>query len=220
MLWCAKLNYNYVSLNFFYIMKIGNINVIVKNGNIAEEKVDCIVIHEFNDSAFFSNIAEDIIDCGMKEGFDLYDAAVQKQPLPLGHVMITESGLKNIKLAHVSTVNSQKETQFKVIFDAILMLLLEAEKQEMRTIAIPQLGVGFLGFLTPEQSASAIFGAVNQFAIHYPDSNIKEIRLVICYSSTVPAETVLSKQSFEFENEIGEKQFSFEAWLEEMVARI
>ena len=28
----------------FFIMNIGSINVIVKNGNIAGEKVDCIVI--------------------------------------------------------------------------------------------------------------------------------------------------------------------------------
>ena len=150
----------------------------------------------------------------------IYDAIVHQEPLVLGRVLITESGLKDIKLAHVSTVNSQKETQFKVIFDAVLTTLLEDEKHGMKTIAIPELGTGIIGFLTQEQSARAIFSAVNQFAIHCPDSNIKEIRLVIFRSSTVPAETVLSKQSFEFENEIGEKQFSFEAWLEEMVARI
>ena len=201
-------------------MNIGSINVIVKNGNIAEEKVDCIVIPEFTDWASYGGVGAAISACGMEKGLALYDTAVQQKPLALGHVMITESGLKNIKLAHVSTVNSQKETQFKVIFDAVLMVLLEAEKQGMKTIAIPELGTGVIGFLTQEQSARAIFCAVNQFSTRYLNSKIEEIRLVIFRNSTVPAETVLSKQSFEFENEIGEKQFNFEAWLEEMVMNI
>lgn len=201
-------------------MNIGSISIIVKNGNIAKEKVDCIVVPEFSNCASYGGVGAAISACGMKRGLYLYDTAVQQEPLALGHIMITESGVTNIKLAHISTVNSQKETQFRVIFDAVLRVLAEAEKQGMKTIAIPELGTGVIGFLTQEQSARAIFSAVYQFSKLCPDSKIEEIRLIVFCNSTVPAETVLSQRLFEFKNEIGEKRFDVEAWIGEMVCNI
>ena len=101
-------------------MKIWNIEVIIKNGNIAVENADCIVVPEFNDCAFYGGVGASIADCGMRCGLDIYNAAAQTKPLESGQVMITEAGLKNIKLAHVATVNAEKAEQFRVVLKTFL----------------------------------------------------------------------------------------------------
>ena len=126
-------------------MNIGNIEVIIKNGNIAVENTDCIVVPEFNDCASYGGVGASIANCGMRRGLDIYNAAAQTKPLESGQVMITESGLKDIKLAHLATVNAEKTEQFRVVFEAVLRLLAEAEKQGIKTIAIPELGTGIIG---------------------------------------------------------------------------
>ncbi len=197
-------------------MNIGNIEITIKRGNIAVEKADCIVVPEFNDCASYGGVGASLTDCGMRKGLDIYNEAVEKKPLESGQVMITESGLKNIKLAHVATVNAEKDEQFRVVFEAVLRLLAEAEKQGITTIAIPELGTGIIGSLTQEQSARAIFAAVNQFSLHYPNTAINTVKLVIFRSSTAPAEKVLSSRSFDFKDEIGAKEFNIVEWLEGM----
>ena len=197
-------------------MNIGNIEVIIKNGNVALENVDCIVVPEFNDCASYGGVGASIADCGMRRGLDIYNAAAQTKPLESGQVMITESGLKNIKLAHVATVNAEKTEQFRVVFEAVLRLLAEAEKQGITTIAIPELGTGIIGSLTQEQSARAIFAAVNEYVLHNSKTNIERLTLVIFRSSTTPAEEVLTRGRFDYQEEIGAKEFSVSEWFEGM----
>lgn len=197
-------------------MNIGNIEVIIKNGNVALENADCIVVPEFNDCASYGGVGAAISDCGMRHGLNIYHEAVQQNPLTSGQIMITESGLKNIKLAHLATVSAEKAEQFRVVFEAVLRLLAEAEKQRIKTIAMPELGTGIIGYLTQEQSARAIFAAVNQFSLHYPNTAINTVKLVIFRSSTAPAEKVLSSRSFDFKDEIGAKEFNIVEWFEGM----
>ena len=197
-------------------MNIGNIEVIIKNGNVALENADCIVVPEFNDCASYGGVGAAISDCGMRKGLDIYNEAVQKKPLESGQVMITESGLKNVKLAHVATVNAEKDEQFRVVFEAVLRLLAEAEKQGIKTIAMPELGTGIIGNLTQKQSARAIFAAVNQYVLHNSETNIESLTLVIFRSSTTPAEEVLARGRFDYKEEIGAKEFSIVEWFEGM----
>lgn len=197
-------------------MNIGNIEITIKRGNIAVEKADCIVVPEFNDCASYGGVGASLTDCGMRKGLDIYNEAVEKKPLESGQIMITESGLKDIKLAHLATVNAEKDEQFRVVFEAVLRLLTEAEKQGIKTIAIPELGTGIIGHLTQEQSARAIFAAVNEYVLHNPKTNIGRLTLVIFRSSTMPAEKVLSSRSFDFKDEIGAKEFNIVEWLEGM----
>ena len=197
-------------------MNIGNIEVIIKNGNVALENADCIVVPEFNDCASYGGVGAAISDCGMRHGLNIYHESVQQNPLTSGQIMITESGLKNIKLAHLATVSAEKAEQFRVVFEAVVRLLAEAEKQGIKTIAMPELGTGIIGYLTQEQSARTIFAAVNQFSLHYPNTAINTVKLVIFRSSTAPAEKVLSSRSFDFEDEIGAKEFNIVEWLEGM----
>lgn len=194
-------------------MKIRNVDVIVKNGNIAMENVDCIVVPEFTNSASYGGVGGAIAANGMCSGLDRYEFAVQKKPLKYGEIMITDSGKNNIQLAHVATAGAGKSEQFRVVFEAILRVLQEADKRKFSRIAIPELGTGIIGRLTQDQSARVIFSAIDQFSIRYPDSCVKEVRLVIFRNSTVPAETVLASQSFDFKIETGEKKINLAEWL-------
>lgn len=69
--------------------KIGNIDIVVKNGNIAEENADLIVVPEFNSSASCGGVGYAIINAGMQAGLDFYNKAAQKKPFKCGDVMIT-----------------------------------------------------------------------------------------------------------------------------------
>ena len=197
-------------------MNIGNIEVIIKNGNVALENADCIVVPEFNDCASYGGVGAAISDCGMRHGLNIYHEAVQQNPLTSGQIMITESGLKNIKLAHLATVSAEKAEQFRVVFEAVVRLLAEAEKQGIKTIAMPELGTGIIGYLTQEQSARAIFAAVNEYVLHNSKTNIERLTLVIFRNSTTPAENVLARGKFDYQEEIGAKEFSVTKWFEGM----
>lgn len=197
-------------------MKIGKISILVKNGNLATEDVACIVVPEFKDCASYGGVGAAIYACGMSKGLDTYDKAVQQKPLNYGDVLITDSGKDNIKLAHVATAGATKDKQFEAVFKAVVRVLMEADKLNLPTIAVPEIGTGIIGSLTQEQSAKAIFAAVYQFGKLYPNAKVKEVRLVIYRSSILPAEKILSEQSFEYQNEVGEKEFNFAEWAIEM----
>lgn len=196
--------------------KIGNIAVIIKNGDIAAENVECLVVPQFKDCASYAAVGGSIAKKGMRKGLDIYDEAVSHRPFDYGSVLLTESGKNGIYLAHVATAGAEKDKQFKVIFKAILQVLTEADNLGIKTIAVPELGTGIIGNLTQTQSAKAIFAAVSQFSQLKPQNTIEEIRLVIYNKPIEPAEKVLSQKTFDFKDEIGEKAFNLTEWLEGM----
>lgn len=119
-------------------------------------------------------------------------------------------------ILNVATVGAGKEIQFKCVFKAMLQVLLTAEKLNIKTIAVPELGTGIIGFLTQEQSARAILSAVYRYEQFYPNPRVEEINIIIFRGSTMPAEKVLSEGNLTFEDEKGRKPFDQVAWLREM----
>ena len=176
--------------------KIGNIDIVVKNGNIAEEKADLIVVPEFNSSASGGGVGCAIINAGMQAGLDLYDKAAQKKPFNCGDVMITKSGKRGIALAHVATVSASAQEQPVAVVKAVFNTLKSANDKNLQNIAVPELGTGIIGNLTQEQSAQLIFNAVYEFAKANPDSNVKKVSLVIYRASLDPAIRVLANKTY------------------------
>lgn len=195
-------------------MKINNVKVVIKNGNIAVENVDCIVVPQFNICASYGGVGAAIYAAGMEKGLELYDEKAYKQPFKYGEALITESGKTGVKLAHVATAGASSEEQSRVVFEAMFRVLMSAKEQGVKTIAVPEIGTGIIGTLTAKQAAMAIFGAIYQFSKQFPEACIETVTLVIYRGSLAPAEEVLSEQSYvEFKPEAGEKQFSFSEWL-------
>ena len=103
----------------------------------------------------------------------------------------------------------------------MFQVLVSANSLGLKSIAVPEIGTGIIGTLTPEQSAKAIFAAIAKFTTIYPEARIEEVTLVIYRGSTAPAEKVLSEQSYIEKNGCikdmrGEKKFNMAEWLKEM----
>lgn len=199
-------------------MKIGKINIVVKQGNIASENVDCIVVPEFDSCASYGGVGYAICAAGMEAGLEAYDEEVSKKPLAFGEELITPSGKEGVWLAHVATAGAKADEQFYCVTKAVLQALISANDVGIKTIAVPELGTGIIGTLTPEQSAKAIFLAVENFnAIRNEDTTIQELRFVVYQGSTEPAEKVLAEKTYsEAKPEKGQKEFDICEWLKEI----
>ena len=177
--------------------KIGNIDIVVKNGNIAEENADLIVVPEFNSSASGGGVGYAIINAGMQAGLDFYNKAAQKKPFKCGDVMITTSGKRGVKLAHVATVSANAQEQPVAVVKAVFNTLKSANDKKLQHVAIPELGTGIIGNLTQEQSARLIFNAVYEFAKVNPDSNVNKVSLIIYGRASLdPAIQVLANKTY------------------------
>ncbi|MBP5399794.1 MAG: macro domain-containing protein [Alphaproteobacteria bacterium] len=197
--------------------QIGKIKITIKQGNIAAEDVDCIMVPEFNDCASYGGVGYAIKNAGMEDGLCAYTMAVKKNPLATGEEMITPSGKVGIMLAHVATIEANANEQFYVVTKAVLQTLISADALGVKTIAVPELGTGIIGSLTPEQSAKAIFSALNHFNTICPGNAMQELRLVIYGGSTKPAEKVLEEQSYrDAKPEKGQKKFDLIKWVKEI----
>lgn len=196
---------------------INNIKINVKNGNVATEKADCIVVPQFDSCASYGGVGRAIEIAGMAAGLEAYDKAATQKPFKFGDVLITRSGKAGVRLAHIVTAGVCKNEQFKVVLNAIFQMLVLAKDLKIHTIAVPEVGTGIIGHLTPEQSAKAIFGAIYQFSLKYPESGIEEIAFVIYHGSTAEAEEVLSQKSYlDLKDEKGKKDFDMAEWMHEM----
>ncbi len=195
--------------------KIENIDIVVKNGNIATEKADCIVVPQFDSCASYGGVGYAIEAAGMIAGLDAYDKAAQKKPFKFGDMMITESGKPGVKLAHVATAGADKKEQPVAVVKAIFSTLVSANGQKLQHVATPELGTGIIGNLTQEQSAQAIFNAVYEFAKANPKASIKQVSLVIFRGSLEPALKVLKDKTYMKlpANMIGGKEFNMGVWL-------
>lgn len=200
--------------------RIGNIKIGVKIGNVAAEGAQLIVVPEFNDCASYSSVGYAIQVAGMGAGLEAYDKAVQGNVFSYGDVLITESGKPGVKLAHVATAGAKPDAQFGVVLRAMYQVLVLANAFGIESIAVPEIGTGVIGSLTPEQSAQAIFAAIAKFAERFPENIIQEVILVVYRGSTSPAETVLLNHSYNDIKSIddmkGKKEFNMAEWLKEM----
>ena len=189
--------------------KIGKIRIVVKQGNIATEDVDCIMVPEFNDCASYGGVGYAINAAGMSAGLEAYDDMVKNTPLAYGEERITPSGKEGVMLAHVATAGANEDEQFYIVAKAVIQALLSADALGVKTIAIPELGTGIIGTLTQEQSAKAIFYAVENFNTVCNENTLQEVRLVVYRGATAPAEKVLAEQSYHnAKPEKGQKEFA------------
>jgi len=202
-------------------MKINTIEVGVKNGNIATEAADCIVVPEFENCASRGGVGYAIEAAGMAEGLDAYDAIVERQARQFGDAIITPSGKPGVAIAHVATAGADEEKQFGVVNTAVYKTLVAAAAHGLSHVALPELGTGIIGSLTQEQSAKSIFNAVHRFSTEHPSSSVRNVSLIIFRGSTTPAEKVLAEKSYiDLNAEKGKKPIDSHKVLAEVISML
>lgn len=148
---------------------------------------------------------------------DNYDKLAHANNYPTSSVILTESGVRGILLAHLTTAETNEDDQFMVIFKTIGKLMRKCDEAGIKTVAIPELRTGVIGNLTQTQSAKAIFGAVYKYAVNHKKGKIESVTLVVYGDDTHAAEQVLADETYKnFQNESGAKEFDIGTCLEEM----
>lgn len=199
--------------------KIGKINVQVVSGNIATMPVDAIVVPQFTDCASYGGVGGAICRYGARAGIDEYNALAQKSPFFYGDAVITPShGGTSKYLIHVATVGETAKSSFTITCKAVFGALLMADDKGIKSLAVPAIGSGIIGHLTIEQSAKAIFSAVEMFSQSREINGIENITMVIygLPDEVAPAQEVLENGSYhDVTDEVGQKKFDVAEWFAE-----
>lgn len=194
--------------------KIGKIRVIVKQGNIALEDVDCIVVPHPNNSASSEGIAALVKAAGMEEGLKVYDEIVRKTPLDYGEEWVVPKSGK--MLSNVSLIGVHTNKLFYAVAKGVLQSLTSADALGAKSVAIPELGTGYTGKFTPEQAAQVVLYGIELFDTICVENTVQEVRLVTV-GSDAPAQKVLAEKSYhEAHPKRGQKKFDLYVWLDEI----
>lgn len=137
-----------------YVTEICDINVKVRKGDLTVLFVDAIVNPANTGGSMGGGVAGAI----KMAGGDLVEKqAMAAGPIALGTAVLTEAGdLSNLFVIHAPTVDEPAgASSADMIRAAVSAALLEAEKAELETIAMPGMGTG-VGGVPFEEAAKAI----------------------------------------------------------------
>jgi len=153
----------------------------VRIGDITEETVDAIVNEANSNLQHSSGIAGALAQTGGRDIQIQSDRWIRKYgPVPPGRIAVTEAGTLSVKrIIHaVSPLwrggNSNEDHEY---WDAVWHSLESANKHKFKNIAIPAIGIGFLGF-PKERCAYLLVDCVSKFWMKYPKAKLREVRFV------------------------------------------
>jgi len=153
----------------------------VRIGDITEETVD-VIVNEANSNLQHNNgIAGILSQVGGRDIQIQSDRWVRKYgPVPPGHVAVTDAGaLQAKRVIHAVPPiwrggNSNEDHEY---WEAVWHALEASHKHRFKSVAIPAIGIGFLGF-PQERAAYLLVDCVSKFWLKYPKSKVREVRFV------------------------------------------
>ncbi|MEM3444869.1 MAG: macro domain-containing protein [Thermoplasmata archaeon] len=143
-----------------YRFAVGNLEVILRQGDITEEAVDAIVNAANNHFWMGGGVAGAI---KRKGGAEIEREAVKKGPVEVGKCIWTHGGKLRAKyVIHAAVMGQDLTTDAGKIATATGNALRMAEELGVKTIAFPALGTGVGGFDYSE-CAKIMLGEVAKF---------------------------------------------------------
>lgn len=153
----------------------GNVQVVVKKGDLTKEEADIIVNAANNEGYMGGGVAAAL---KKKGGTAIEDEAVAKGPVAVGDVIITGAGdLKARHVVHAAVMAMDFKTDETAIYEAALESLRAADELGAKTIAFPAFGTG-VGRIEPDVSATAMLQAVKDHTEEFI-TRLEEIRFVV-----------------------------------------
>lgn len=151
--------------------QIGDVKVIVKQGDITESSTDAIVNAANSDLWMGSGVAGAIL---RKGGIQVEHEAMAQAPIQPGEAVITSGGRLSIPyVIHCAGMPPGGLATFKNVRSSVLAALKLGDEYEIQSIAFPAIGAG-VGGLTPCDSAEAILEAVIEYS-----KNPKSVKTVV-----------------------------------------
>ena len=125
-------------------VKIGNGKVEIVCGDITLQDVDVIVNAANNNFWMGGGVAGAIKKAG---GRIIEEEAIEKGPIDVGEVVVTQSGkLSCKKVIHAAVMGQDLKTNEELIKKATINTLKKAEEMKMNSLAFPAFGTGVGGF--------------------------------------------------------------------------
>ena len=151
--------------------RIGNLNVVLFQGNIAELETDAIVNAANEHLLLGSGVAGAIRELG---GESIQDECYEIEHCPVGSAVITGGGLLKAKhVIHAVGPMYGEGDENNKLRSAIRAAILLAEENKLTSIAIPALGTGFFHF--PMKDCASI--TINEITSVEP--LLRTIKLVV-----------------------------------------
>ncbi|XP_032823295.1 protein mono-ADP-ribosyltransferase PARP14-like isoform X2 [Petromyzon marinus] len=157
-------------------MKFGKVVVVVKQGNIVQERTDAIVNSTDENFSHGSGVSAAI----MKAAGPRIQSICKKEGIYDGFAVTGSGDLSCKSIVHV-VLNNSKEELSQVLFNA----LGHCDDLGMISISVPALGTGG-GRLSPQDSASAILDAVAEFSVQKGPKKLRCVRVIIFEVDMLP----------------------------------
>uniref|UniRef100_S4RD19 Poly [ADP-ribose] polymerase n=1 Tax=Petromyzon marinus TaxID=7757 RepID=S4RD19_PETMA len=159
-------------------MKFGKVVVVVKQGNIVQERTDAIVNSTDENFSHGSGERRHVWSCQLE---NTAKHCTERLHRIYDGFAVTGSGDLSCKsIVHV-VLNNSKEELSQVLFNA----LGHCDDLGMISISVPALGTGG-GRLSPQDSASAILDAVAEFSVQKVPKKLRCVRVIIFEVDMLP----------------------------------
>lgn len=148
------------------------IKITIKQGNIADEKVDAIINPANSHGLMNGGVSKAIKLVG---GAVIEVEAVRRSPIPIGSAIITEAGMLScIYIIHSPTMElPTSASNEENIRKAVVAALKSADDNKLSRVAMPGMGTGH-GRFEPIDAAKIMIDEIKSFkALH-----LKEVVLV------------------------------------------
>lgn len=206
-------------MNNMYENRIGNTQIKIILGDITEQKSDAYIVPQFDNCASYGGVGGAIARSGATKGLDEFDEyASMNKPLPFGNIHVTESGAGNsYYLLNAVSVGSDKKKEFNVVNSSVYHALKASEKMGIKSVSCPAMGTGIIGNLLDNQSAKAMFSALDRFSLE--GGKLDVFQVVIYSNRNAYNDFVNVVENKEYENiapEIGQRKFDIGRWVSGM----
>ncbi|MEA1986641.1 MAG: macro domain-containing protein [Candidatus Marinimicrobia bacterium] len=155
-------------------VQIGNAKIEIIQGDIVKQEVDVIVNAGNNNFWMGSGVAGAIKKYG---GEQIEREAIEKGPVEVGEVVVTEAGNLNFKkIIHSAVMGQDLITNEKIIKIATENSLKKADEMNMKSLAFPAFGTG-VGKFNLYKCAEIMLNATIDFLLK--SSSVKLVKFVL-----------------------------------------
>jgi O-acetyl-ADP-ribose deacetylase (regulator of RNase III) len=167
------------SLRSFMKIHVGNGEITVVLGDIADQETDAIVNAANTHLWMGAGVAGAI---KRKGGVVIEQEAIAKGPIPAGTAVMTSAGgLKARRVIHAAVMGQDLRTNAELIEKATRGTLWLAEDEGLRSVSLPALGTGVGGF-SVFHCASVMVRVAIEFMIKA--ASLREVRFVLYETAT------------------------------------
>ncbi|XP_072891762.1 protein mono-ADP-ribosyltransferase PARP14-like [Hemitrygon akajei] len=152
-------------------MDVGNIKVVVAEGDIVKEKTDAIV----NSTNVHLNLNTGVSQAILRAGGQQLENECKALGVQNENSVVT-TGAGNLHVKYV--IHMVEWTKANDIKGSIGKVLAECEKVQINSVSFPTIGTG-AGKLHPTVVANALLDAIHKYATDYVPSALSEIRIIL-----------------------------------------